>query len=137
MKDVVIIDAVRTPTGVFGGMLKNIGAPELQTIVFNEIIRRTGIDVNVIDETIVGCSFRPSDAPNIGRVAGLMSGLPVKTPGSTIDVNCASGLKALGNALTDIRAGEADVVLVGGVESMSNIPYLLKGARFGYRLNHG
>lgn len=137
MKDVVIVDAARTPTGVFGGVFKGISAQELQTIVFKEIIRRTGIDVNLIDETIVGCSFHPSDAPNMGRVAALLSGLPIKTPGSTVDVNCASGLKALGNAFADIRSGEADIVLVGGVESMSNIPYLLKGARFGYRLNHG
>lgn len=137
VKEVVIVDAVRTPVGLFGGVFKDIGAQDLQTVVFKEIIRRTAIDVDLIDETIAGCSFHPSDAPNIARVSALMSGLPVKIPGSTVDVNCASGLKALGNAFTDIRAGEADVVLVGGVESMSNIPYLLKGARFGYRLSHG
>lgn len=137
MKDVVIVEGARTPTGVFGGVFKDIAAQDLQAIVFKEVIRRTGIAVNLIDETIVGCSFHPSDAPNIGRVSALMAGLPIKIPGSTVDVNCASGLKALGNALAAIRAGEAGIVLVGGVESMSNIPYLLKGARFGYRLNHG
>jgi len=136
MKEVVIIEGVRTPTGVFGGVFRELGAHELQKIAFQEIIKRTGIDVDLIDETIVGCSWHPSEAPNIGRVAALMAGIPLKTPGSTIDVNCASSLRAVGYAVTDIRAGEADIVLVGGTESMSNIPYILKGARFGYRLNH-
>ncbi|WP_337833207.1 thiolase family protein [Desulfoscipio gibsoniae] len=133
----VIVDAVRTSTGVFGGKFRDIPAHELLVEVIKAILERTQIDVQLIDESIVGCSFQPSDAPNIARIAALRAGLPLKIIGTTVNVNCASSLRAIGTAFQAIRAGEGDVFLVGGVESMSNIPYILPKARFGYRLAHG
>ncbi|GAB6175088.1 acetyl-CoA C-acetyltransferase [Paradesulfitobacterium aromaticivorans] len=138
MDQVVIIDGLRTPVGVLGGALKDIPAEELLRQVFAELLRRTAIDPAQIDEVIAGCGFNPSNAPNVARVAALLAGVPKTVPGATINVNCGSAMKALTFAYQAVKAGEGDVFVVGGTESMSNIPYILHKARFGgYRFGNG
>ena len=135
-QDVVIVGTVRTPIGDFGGALRDIPAQELARLVFVEVLRRTGIAPEDIDEVIVGCAGQASDAPNIARVASLMAGIPKEVPGFTVQRNCASGIQAITSACQAIQAKDAEVCLVAGAESMSNIPYVLRGARFGWRLRH-
>ena len=101
-----------------------------------EVIKRTGIDVNVIDEVIVGSVGQPSDAANLARVAALMAGVPEHVPAFTVQRNCASGIQSITSAFQAIQSDDGEVFLVGGTESMSNIPYILKGARWGLKLRH-
>lgn len=136
MKDVVIVDAVRTPVGNHGGMLRDFDAVALAQIVIKGLIERTKIDPSSITEVIFGCVFQSSDAPNIARVAALKAGVPKEVPAYTVARNCDSGMDAIINAWRSIQVGDGDVYLVGGVESMSNIPYLIRGARWGLKLRH-
>ncbi len=137
MKKVVLTRGVRTPIGNFGGALRDITAQELLKFVFQEAIKRAGIDPMIIDEVIAGCIIQNSDAPNIARVAALMAGIPEHVPAYTVQRNCVSSIQAITSAYQAIQAGDGDVFLVGGTESMSNAPYVLRQARFGYRLRHG
>ena len=137
MARVVIVEGLRTPVGVLGGALKDVNAQELLRQVFKELLNRVSFDPAEIDEVIAGCSFNPSNAPNIARVAALMAGIPKGVPGTTINVNCGSAMKALTYAFQAIKVGHGDVFLVGGTESMSNIPYIVPKARFGHRLGNG
>jgi acetyl-CoA C-acetyltransferase len=136
MKEVVIVGAVRTPTGTHGGALRDLTAQELGRIVMQEVLSRTQLDPKEIDEVIFGCGGQASDAPNIARVAALMAGLPASLPGYTVQRNCASGLQAITSAAQAIKAGDGDCYLVGGMESMSNFPYVVRGARWGLKLRH-
>ncbi|HLF29373.1 MAG TPA: thiolase family protein [Anaerolineae bacterium] len=136
MKDVVIVDAVRTPVGNHGGALRDVTAPVLAQTVIKGILDRTQIDPAAIDEVIFGCIAQPSEAPNIARVAALMAGIPKEVPGYTVARNCDSGMDAIVNAYKNIVIGDGASYLVGGVESMSNIPYILKGARWGLKIRH-
>jgi acetyl-CoA C-acetyltransferase len=136
MKDVVLLGGVRTPIGVHGGALRDMRAQDLAKIVFQEVIKRTGIDRNVIDEVILANIGQPSDAANIARVAALMAGVPEHIPAYTVQRNCASALQSITSAYQAIQADDGQVFLVGGTESMSNIPYILKGARWGLKLRH-
>ncbi|MGQ9466376.1 MAG: thiolase family protein [Anaerolineae bacterium] len=136
MKDVVIVSPVRTPVGSHGGALRSLRAQDLAAIVFKAVLERTGIDPGVIDEVILGNIGQPSDAANIGRVAALMAGVPIHVPGFTVQRNCASGIQSITSAYQAIQAGDGEIYLCGGTESMSNIPYILKGARWGYKLRH-
>lgn len=136
MKEVVLLGGVRTPVGMHGGALRDKRAQDLAKIVFQEVIQRTGIDPGIIDDVILGNIGQPSDAANCGRVAALMAGVPEHVPGFTVQRNCASGLMAITSAYQAIQADDGEVYLVGGTESMSNIPYLLKGARWGLKLRH-
>ncbi|MGH2593064.1 MAG: thiolase family protein [Anaerolineae bacterium] len=136
MKDVVIVDGLRTPVGNHGGALRDITAPVLAQTVMQGILDRTKIDPASIDEVIFGCIAQPSEAPNIARVAALMAGIPKKVPGYTVARNCNSGMDAIVAAYKNIVIGDGDIYLVGGVESMSNIPYVLKGVRWGLKLRH-
>ena len=136
MKEVVIVSPVRTPVGSHGGALRSKRAQDLAEIVFRAVFERTGLDPAVLDEVILGCIGQPSDAANIGRVAALMAGVPIEVPGFTVQRNCASGIQAVTSAYQAIQAGDGEVYLCGGTESMSNIPYLLKQARWGYKLRH-
>src|SRR6476620_5622703 len=122
MRDVVIVDGVRTPVGTMGGALRDMPAKELGRIVVAELLQRTKLDPELVEEVIVGQGGQTSDAPNTARVIALLAGLPIHTPGYTVQRNCASGIQALVNAAQNIRAGDADVQIVGGVESMSQIP---------------
>ena len=136
MKEVVIVDGVRTPVGNHGGALRTLSATNLLTTVFKALIARLKIDPTQIDEVIVGCIAQPSDAPNIARVCALYAGVPKEVPALTVARNCDSGMDAIVEAWRRIQLDEGDIYMVGGVESMSNIPYIIKDARWGLKLRH-
>ncbi len=137
MKEVVIVAGCRTPVGAFGGVYRDFPAVELGKVVVQEVIRRAGIDADIIDEVIVGAGGQPFDAANVARVIALMAGIPEHIPAFSVQRNCASGLQAITSAAQQIKAGDADVILAAGVENLSQAPYMLVGARWGYRLQHG
>jgi len=136
MKEIVIVGGCRTAIGAHGGAFKTVTAQELAQIVFAEVIKRTGINPNLFDDVILGCIGQQSDAPNIGRVAALMAGVPTHVPGYTLQRNCVSGMMAITSACQAIQAGDGEVFLCGGVESMSTAPYVVRGARWGLKLRH-
>jgi acetyl-CoA C-acetyltransferase len=137
MKDVVIVDGVRTPIGNFGGALKDLTAHAMGAAVVKELVARTRIDPNLVDEVIFGCVGQHSDATNMARNIALYAGLPFRIPAYTVQRNCSSGLQSLVNAYQNIQAGDADVQIVGGTESMSQAPYVSRDMRWGKRLKHG
>jgi acetyl-CoA C-acetyltransferase len=136
MKKVVIVGGVRTPIGSHGGAFRALSAQHLAALVFAEVIKRTGIDPKLIDDVILGCIGQQSDSPNIGRVAALMAGVPVSVPGYTVQRNCVSSMQSITAACQAIQAGDGEVYLCGGVESMSTAPYVVRGARWGLKLRH-
>ncbi len=136
MKEVVIVDGVRTPIGSHGGAFRNLSAQHLARIVMEEVIKRTGLDANIIDDVIFGCIGQYSDAPNIARVAALMAGIPEHVPGYTVQRNCVAGMQSITSAYQAVQAGDGEVFLVGGTESMSTAPYVVRGARWGLKLRH-
>jgi len=121
---IAIIGGLRTPMGKVGGVLKNLGADDLAAQVVKEVVIRTAINPNKIDEVIIGNVANPGNAANIARVIALKAGLPKSIPAYTVHRNCASGMESITTAANKILAGEAEVILVGGTESMSNIPLL-------------
>jgi acetyl-CoA C-acetyltransferase len=130
LREVVICEPIRTPVGRFGGSLATVSALELATTVIGELVKRTGIDVSAVDEVIFGQSYPSSEAPPIARVAALDAGLPVTAGGYQIDRRCGSGLQAVINAAMQIQVGASELVVAGGVESMSNAPiYTVEGRR--------
>jgi len=136
-RDVVIVSAVRTPIGKFGGGLKDLRAFQLAGTVMEAALARAGVEKGSVDEVIAGDCIQRSDEANTARTAALSIGIPVEVPAYTVQKQCSSSMQALSSARTQILAGEADIVLVAGVESMSNAPYVLGTARWGQRLNHG
>jgi acetyl-CoA C-acetyltransferase len=136
MKPVVIVGGVRTPIGSHGGAFRTLTAQHLAALVFGEVIERVGIDALLFDDVILGCISQQSDAPNIGRVAALLAGVPVRVPGYTVQRNCVSGMVSITSAYQAIQAGDGEVYLCGGVESMSTSPYVVRGARWGLKLRH-
>ncbi len=136
MREVVIVGATRTPIGDFGGSLKDVSATSLAMAVIDSSIQRTGIDKESVDQVILGNCFEPLDQ-NVARIAAVKCGLPLRTFGFTIVVNCASGMQAMICGTQAIRDGDVDVVIAGGVESMSTAPYILTTTRWGQRLQHG
>lgn len=137
MRKVVIASAKRTPIGSFNGSLSSFSAPELGSYVIKSILQETGIDPNLIDEVIMGNVLSAGIGQAPARQAALFAGLPEKVECLTINKMCGSGLKSVMLAHQAILVGDADVIIAGGLESMSNTPYLLKKARSGYRLGHG
>lgn len=135
-RDVVILGGVRTPIGSFLGSLKDIRAQTLCARVIEEAIRRSGIEVSEIDEVVMGNNAPTDSRSNIARESLLEADLPWDIPAFTVGKACASGLKSVAVGATTIRAGEAHVVVGGGVESMSRAPYVLQGARTGFRMRH-
>jgi acetyl-CoA C-acetyltransferase len=133
MQEVVIVSAVRTAVGKLGGTLKDVQPEELTRIVIEEAVQRAQIEKESIDEVIIGQTKQSADAPNIARVAALMAKIPIEVPAYTVMRQCGSGLQAVNNAAQAIMCGLADIVVAGGTESMSNAPYYLRGARYGYR----
>ena len=127
MNDAFICDAVRTPIGRYGGALASVRPDDLAAIVLRELMRRNpGLDARKVDDVILGCANQAGeDNRNVARMSALLAGLPVAVPGATLNRLCGSGLDALAAAARMIRAGEADIVLAGGVESMSRAPYVL------------
>ena len=136
MKQVVLIDGIRTPIGKHGGVFSRLTAQHLQAQVFRALLDRVGLDPQLIDEVVVGCVGQDSDAVNIGRVSALMAGLPARTTGYTVHRNCVSGMMSVSSAYQAIQSGDGDVFLCGGTESMSTAPYVVRGARWGLKLRH-
>jgi acetyl-CoA C-acetyltransferase len=137
MKDVVIVDGVRTPIGNFGGALKDVTAHAMGAAVVKAVMERTKIAPDAVDEVIFGCVGQHSDATNMARNIALYAGLPITVPAYTVQRNCSSGLQSLVNAYQSIQAGDADVQIVGGTESMSQAPFVSRDMRWGKRLKHG
>ena len=137
MTQAVIIDSVRTAIGKLGGSLKDIEADYLGAEVLQEIIRRTQIDPELIDEVILGQGKQSTDTPNLARVATLRAKLPIHIPGYTVHRQCGSGLQAINNAALQINGGLADFIIAGGVESMSTAPYYIRNGRYGYGAGNG
>ncbi len=127
-RDVVLIDGVRTPFAKAGAELKDIHAADLGTTALTELLARTQIDVNVVDEVIIGNTGSPADAVNISRVVALRSGIPLKTSAYTVHRNCASALESIATGFDKIKSGTLDVVVAGGTESMSKMPILVPQA---------
>src|SRR5919197_3259049 len=136
MREAVIVSAVRTPTGKFLGMLKEFSAHELGAMVVREAVRRAGIDPDVVDECIMGNVVSAGLGQNPARQAALNGGLPDHVAAFTVNKVCGSGLKAVMLADQGIRAGDIDVAVAGGMESMSNCPYLLPRVRDGLRMGN-
>ncbi len=136
MKKVVLVGGVRTPIGSHGGAYRTLSAQHLAALVLREVINRVGIDPQVFDDVILGCIGQLSDAPNIARVAALLAGVPVRVPGFTVQRNCVSGMVSITSAYQAIQAGDGEAFLVGGTESMSTAPYVVRGARWGLKLRH-
>lgn len=133
-QDAVIVAAVRTPIGRYGGSLKDVTADALATLVIGEVIRRAGIDAGIVDDVVMGQAYQNGEAANIARLAALRAGLPEGACGITVDRRCASGLSAIAIAAQAIESGASDVAIAGGVESMSQAEYYLPGAvRWGLR----
>jgi acetyl-CoA C-acetyltransferase len=137
MEDVVIVSAVRTAIGKFQGSLADVTAPQLGTIVVREAVRRAGVDPAAVSECIMGNVVGAGLGQNPARQAALGAGLPSGVAAMTINKVCGSGLKAVALGQQAIQTGNSDVVVAGGMESMSNAPYLLPQARRGYRLGDG
>ena len=137
MQDVVIVSAVRTPVGKFQGGLSELSATQLGAAVVREAVLRAGVDTQGIDECIMGCVLPAGLGQNPARQAALGGGLADTTAAMTINMVCGSGLKAVALAAQAIMAGDATTIVAGGMESMSNAPYLLPGARKGMRMGDG
>ena len=137
MNEVVIVSAVRPPIGNFGGSLAPFSAVELGILAAKEAIRRAGINPIEINEAIMGNILSAGLGQNIARQISVLAGVPETSPAMTINKLCGSGLRAVSMAAQFIMLGDAEVVLAGGTESMSNAPYLLPNARYGYRMDHG
>lgn len=133
MRRAAIVAPLRTPIGGFGGTLRPLAADQLAVAVIQALLARTSIDPARIDEVIVSQSYASSDAPCLGRYAALAAGLPIEVPGYCVDRRCGSGLQAVIDASLMVQTGNADVVLVAGVESMSNIEYYTNDMRWGAR----
>jgi acetyl-CoA C-acetyltransferase len=134
---VVLAGAVRTAIGKMGGALSNTPAAELGSIVIKEALNRAGVKPEQVDEVLMGCVIQAGLGQNVARQASIKAGIPIETPAVTINVVCGSGLNCVNMAADLIKAGEADIVVAGGMENMSMAPYALPNARFGYRMNNG
>src|SRR5882672_4559799 len=137
IKEAVIVSAVRTPVGKFLGALKGFKATELGAIVVREAVKRAGVSPDAVDEVIMGCVIQAGLGQNPARQAALYGGLPDTVSAVTVNKVCGSGLKAIMMAAQGVQLGDTEIVVAGGMESMSNAPYLLPKAREGYRLGHG
>lgn len=131
MQDIAILSAVRTPIGSIGGTLKNVQPEKLLETVYTAAVEKAGIKAGELDEVIAGQTKQSTDAPNIARVAALMAKIPEEIPSYTVHRQCASGLQAIWNGMQEIICGDADMVLAGGVESMSTAPFYMRNARYG------
>jgi len=137
MREVVIVSAARTAVGTFGGALRDVPAVELGKIVVGEALKRAKIKPDLVEEVILGNVLQAGQGQNPTRQVLIRSGIPKEVPGTTINKVCASGLKSVMMAAQAIKAGDADVVVAGGIESMSQAPFYVPGARWGYRMNDG
>lgn len=130
-EDVVIVEAIRTPIGTMGGALRGIPAEDLACLVIKELMERTKLEGAIVDEVILGQVKISADAPNIARTAALMAGLPIEVPAYTVSRQCGSGMQAVMCGAQAIQCGQAEVIIAGGSESMSNAVFYLRQARYG------
>ena len=136
-KKVVLAGACRTAIGTMGGSLSTTPAAELGSIVIKEALNRAGVAPEAVDQVYMGCVIQAGLGQNVARQASIKAGLPIEVPAVTLNVVCGSGLNCVNEAAIKIMAGEADIVVAGGMENMSAAPYALPNARFGYRMNNG
>lgn len=136
MSDVFIISAVRTPIGKFGGALASLTAPDMGVVAAKAALERAGVAAEQVEETIFGNARQAGGGPNPARQIAIRSGVPKESPAYTVNMACASGMKAITLGYQEIAAGNLECVLAGGTESMSRLPYYLDGARWGYRLGN-
>ena len=136
MKKIVIASACRTAIGKFGGTLANVPAAELGSIVIKEALNRANVKPEQVDHVYMGCVIQAGLGQNVARQASLKAGLPIETPAVTVNVVCGSGLNCVNMAAQMIEAGDADIVVAGGMESMSLAPYAMMKGRFGYRMGN-
>ena len=134
MEEVYIVSAARTPIGKFGGMLRNLNSSELGATAFKAAVERSGIAYDQFDEVIIGNVFQAGGKGNPARQTGIKAGLPVSVPAMTINKQCASGMRSITLGYQQILAGEADVIVAGGTESMSNVPHLVLDGRWGKKM---
>lgn len=134
MQEVVIVSGCRTAIGAFGGTLRDMNAASIGAVAMAEAVKRAGVEAEIIDDVRFGCCMEPVDALNVARVAALMAGIPEKVTAVTINRVCISSMEAVLSGMAMIQAGMADVILAGGVEHMSGVPYTVPGARWGCRL---
>jgi len=134
MKEVVVVSACRTAIGAFGGSLRDVNAADLASITMKEALKRAGIEPEMIDDVRYGCCLEPADALNVARVAWLLAGFPDSVTAATINRVCTSAMEAVISGMAMIQAGLAEVILAGGTEQMSGVPYSVPNARWGCRL---
>ncbi len=134
--EAVILSACRTPIGAFGGVFKDVSAADLGAVAIREAIARAEVKPSDIGDVVMGCVLQAGAGMNVARQAALKAGVPVEVPAETVNRVCGSGLQAVVHAVEAIRVGYVDTIVAGGTESMSNAPYLLKGARWGYRMGN-
>src|SRR5450759_2321680 len=136
MEKAVILSACRTPIGSFGGVFRDLSAVDLGAVVTRDAIRRAHIEPGDLGDVIMGCVLQAGAGMNVARQASLRAGVPVEVPAETVNRVCGSGLQAVVHGVEGVKAGYIDLILAGGTESMSNAPYLMKGARWGYRMGN-
>jgi acetyl-CoA C-acetyltransferase len=137
LEPAVILSACRTPIGSFGGTLKDVSSVDLGAVVIREAIRRAGVGAADLGDVLMGCVLQAGAGMNVARQAALKAGVPQEVPAETVNRVCGSGLQAVMHAVESLHAGYGDLFIAGGTESMSSAPYLLKAARWGYRMGHG
>ena len=137
MEHAVILSACRTPIGSFGGVFKDLSAADLGATAIREAIARANVNAADIGDVIMGCVLQAGTGMNVARQAAIKAGVPVEVPAETVNRVCGSGLQAVVHAVEAVKAGYVDLILAGGTESMSSAPYILKGARWGYRMGNG
>ncbi len=134
--DIVIASIVRTPIGSYGGSLQTVSAVELGALVIREAVARAGIEAGQVDEVMMGCVLQSGLGQNVARQAAIKAGMPIESTAFTFNQVCGSGLRTVGLAASLIKAGEADIIVAGGMENMSMAPYAMDKARWGARMGH-
>src|SRR5438874_7433471 len=134
--EAVILGACRTPIGAFGGAFKDLSAVDLGTVAIREAVARAGVAPADVGDVVMGCVLQAGNGMNVARQAALKAGLPTEVPGETVNRVCGSGMQAVVHAVEAIRVGYVDTMVAGGTGWMSNAPYLLKGARWGYGMGN-
>ena len=136
MKEVYIISAVRTPMGSFGGSLKSLTATQLGAIAIKGALQKAGVDASKVQDVLMGCVIQANLGQAPARQAAKFAGLPNEVNCTTVNKVCASGMKAIAQAAQSILLGDADIVIAGGMESMSNAPYYIENHREGHKTGH-
>ncbi len=137
MKEVFIVDGVRTPIGSFGGSLADFSSVELGKVVTKAVMERGGVNPADIDEVLMGCIYQAGLGQGVARQVAIGAGIPVEKTAVTLNMLCGSGMRAVATAAQNILCGDAEMIIAGGTESMTNAPYLLKKGRYGYKMGHG